>query len=215
MQRQDSSLAGPFGHVVKFTERAVSGWGGFAAVGGYFERIGVRGVLAQALPDGRTSPNQIAVADMAMGLFGTVLTGGRRFSHAERVRGDEVIKRSLGMERQPSGMTLTRYFGGLVAGQVQRLVEVLGSFVLGRVPGVSGGGTLDLDSTVIPRFGQQEGSLKGHNPQKHGRPSHHPLLAMLAEAKLIVHAWMRSGNTGTARGVEALLDVGFHDLWTP
>ena len=35
--------------------------------------------------------------------------------------------------------------------------------------------TIDLDSTVITRYGQQEGSAKGYNRNKRGRNSHHPL----------------------------------------
>jgi len=50
---------------------------------------------------------------------------------------------------------------------------------------------------------QQEGSLKGHNPRKHGRPSHHPLLAVMSEAHFLLHGWLRSGNCGTSRGVES------------
>ena len=38
---------------------------------------------------------------------------------------------------------------------------------------------MNLDSTVLTRYGQQEGAKKGYNPRKHGRPSHHPLLAFL------------------------------------
>jgi hypothetical protein len=64
---------------------------------------------------------------------------------------------------------------------------------------------LDLDSTVFERYGRQEGALKGPNPRKHGRPSHHPLLAVLAEAHFILHGWLRSGNCGTARGVVEFL----------
>ena len=62
-----------------------------------------------------------------------------------------------------------------------------------------------MDSTVFERYGKQEGSLKGHNPRKHGRPSHHPLLAVLGEAHFLLHGWLRSGNCGTARGVEEFL----------
>jgi hypothetical protein len=105
----------------------------------------------------------------------------------------------------PSAMTLTRYFGGLVRGQVEHLSAVLGQFVFGQLPRPALGATLDLDSTVFERYGHQEGSLKGYNPRKHGRPSHHPLLAILAEAKLVLHAWLRSGNTASARGVTAFL----------
>jgi hypothetical protein len=64
--------------------------------------------------------------------------------------------------------------------------------------------TLDLDSTVFERYAQQEGSLKGHNPRRHGRPSHHPLLAVLGEAHFL-HGWLRSGNCGTARGAGEFL----------
>src|SRR5260370_23800571 len=74
-----------------------------------------------------------------------------------------------------------------------------------RLPQRAEGYTLDLDSTVFERYGKQEGSLKGHNPRKHGRPSHHPLLAVLSEAHFLLHGWLRSGNCGTSRGVEEFL----------
>jgi hypothetical protein len=90
-------------------------------------------------------------------------------------------------------------------GQVQRLYEPLAEWQMERLPQRSEGYTLDLDSTVFERYGKQEGSLKGHNPRKHGRPSHHPLLAALGEAHFLLHGWLRSGNCGTARGVEEFL----------
>jgi hypothetical protein len=171
----------------------------------YLEQLGVRQVLAQALPDGRTSPNQIPVRDIALAFFATVLTGGRRFAHLERLRTDEVVQAILGVARMPSAMTLTRYFGGLVRSQIEHLSEVLAQFRLQRLRAPALGAVLDLDSTVFERYGHQQGSLKGYNPRKHGRPSHHPLLAMLAEAKVVLHAWLRSGNTASARGVTAFL----------
>jgi len=169
----------------------------------YLEKLGVRQVLAHALPDGRTSPNQIPVVAVVLALFAAVLTGGRRFAHVERLRSDEVVQAILGMKRMPSAMTLTRYFGGLVRSQIEHLSEVLGQFVLRRLRAPALGAVLDLDSTVFERYGRQQGSLKGYNPRKFGRPSHHPLLAMLAEAKVVLHAGLRSGNTASARGVKA------------
>jgi hypothetical protein len=62
-----------------------------------------------------------------------------------------------------------------------------------------------LDSTVFERYGRQQGALRGPNPRKHGRPSHHPLVAVLAEAHFLLHGWLRSGNCGTARGVVEFL----------
>jgi hypothetical protein len=190
---------------VVYTDKPVSGWGGLVAVVKYMDRLGVREVLGQALADGRTSPNQIPVVDMVLAFLVGVLTGGRRFAHVERLRSDEVIRGILGVKRMPSPMTVTRYFGGLVRSQVEHLSEVLWQFALRELRAPALGAVLDLDSTVFERYGHQQGSLKGYNPRKHGRPSHHPLLAMLAEAKLVLHAWLRSGNTASARGVKSFL----------
>ncbi len=206
MQEQSSVFGGAATSLeLRYTGKPVSGWGGLVVVMRYLERRGVRGVLESALPDGRTSPNQIPVVDMVLAFFAAVLSGSRRFAHIERLRSDEVVRTMLGLARMPSAMTLTRYFGGFVRGQVEHLSAVLGQFVFGQLKRPALGATLDLDSTVFERYGHQEGSLKGYNPRKHGRPSHHPLLAILAEAKLVLHAWLRSGNTASARGVKAFL----------
>ena len=82
----------------------------------------------------------------------------------------------------------------------------LGRWALGLLPPAPQGYTLDLDSTVLERFGEQEGVLPGYNPRRHGRPTHHPLLAGLAEAKWILHGWLRSGNVATANNVRAFMD---------
>ncbi len=199
MQEQSSVFGGAATSLeLRYTGKPVSGWGGLVAVMRYLERRGVRRVLEGALPDGRTSPNQIPVVDLVLAFFAGVLTGSRRFAHVERLRSDEVVRTILGLARMPSAMTLTRYFGGLVRSQVEHLSAVLGQFVCGQLKRPALGATLDLDSTVFERYGRQEGSLKGYNPHKHGRPSHHPLLAILAEAKLVLHAWLRSGNTARA-----------------
>ena len=206
MQEKDSAVCGSATSLeVRYTGKPVSGWGGLVAVMRYLENLGVGQVLAQALPDGRTSPNQIPVLDMVLAFFATVLTGGCRFAHVERLRTDEVVQAILGVKRMPSAMTLTRYFGGLMRSQIEHLSEVLWQFGLRHLHAPALGAVLDLDSTVFERYGHQQGSLKGYNPRKHGRPSHHPLLAMLAEAKVVLHAWLRSGNTASARGVKAFL----------
>lgn len=206
MHRESSPRGARTELSIEYTDKPVSGWGGLVSVFRFFDRLGLPEVLLQVLPDGRRSPNQIPVLDIVLGLFVTVLTGGRRFAHVERLRSDEVVRAIVGARRLPSAMTLTRYFGGWVQAQVEQLVEGMWRWQLARLPAQPLGAVVDLDSTVFERYGSQEGSLKGHNPRKHGRPSHHPLLAFLAEAKVVLHAWLRSGNTGSARGVRGFLD---------
>ena len=54
-------------------------------------------------------------------------------------------------------------------GEVQRLYEPMAEWLMQCLPQREGGYTLDLDSTVFECYGKQKGSLKGHNPRKHGR----------------------------------------------
>src|SRR6266851_5566300 len=154
MQGKGSAFCGSATSLeVRYTGKPVSGWGGLVAVMRYLEQRGVRQVLAHALPDGRTSPNQIPVVAVVLALFAAVLTGGRRFAHVERLRTDEVVRAILGVQRMPSAMTLTRYFGGLVRSQIEHLSEVLGQFALRRLRAPALGAVLDLDSTVFERYG--------------------------------------------------------------
>ena len=53
---------------------------------------------------------------------------------------------------------------------------------------------LDIDTTVEPLFGRQEGALPGPNPHYHGRCSFHPILAVIAETRLCCGAKLRPGN---------------------
>jgi hypothetical protein len=145
---------------VAYTDKPVSGWGGLVAMVRFFDKRGVRELLGRALPDGRTSPNQIPVIDLVLSFLISVLTGARRFAHVERLRADEVVRGILGVKRLPSAMSVTRYFGGFVRQQVEHLDEVLWSFTMQWLPTPSLGMTLDLDSTVFERYGAQEGSLK-------------------------------------------------------
>ena len=70
---------------------------------------------------------------------------------------------------------------------------------LGKVPRTV---MLMFDSTVVQRYGEkQAGAEKGYNPTKHGRRSHHPLLAFLDTGDCLGVRW-RPGNAHTADGFE-------------
>lgn len=54
---------------------------------------------------------------------------------------------------------------------------------------------LDIDTTVEPLFGHQEGALPGPNPRYHGRPSYHPIVCRVAQTRTCLGALLRPGNT--------------------
>ena len=134
-----------------------------------------------------------------------VLSGARRFSHAALLRTDRALQQVLGLDRCPSDDTIRNLFKRFTQGKMYEFYSGLRKSELERLPSRPEGYSLDLDSTVFERHGQQQGALKGYNPRKRGRPSHHPLLAVLAEAHFVLHGWLRSGNCSSARGVVEFL----------
>ncbi len=61
--------------------------------------------------------------------------------------------------------------------------------------------TLDLDSTVMTRYGQQEGATRGYNPSKRGRTSPPPLMALVSDLRMVANCWLRPGNSHPANNV--------------
>jgi hypothetical protein len=191
--------------ILRETNRAVTPFGGVAVFVSFLQKIDLVGQLRKHMPVHWKSPNQIDPTDSFLAFLITVLVGAKRFAHAALLRGDRALHALLGIQRFPVDDTIRNLFRQFGMGHVQRLYEPLAEWQMQRLPLRPEGYTLDLDSTVFERYGQQEGSLKGHNPRKHGRPSHHPLLAVLSEAHFLLHGWLRSGNCGTARGAEDFL----------
>jgi hypothetical protein len=191
--------------ILRETKRAVTPYGGAAVFIAFLGKIGLVKQLRRHMPIQWKSPNRIDPADTFVAFLITVLVGARRFAHAVLLRSDRALHALLGMKRFPTDDTIRNLFREFGMAHVQRLYEPLAEWQMERLPLRADGYTLDLDSTVFERYGRQEGSLKGHNPRKHGRPSHHPLLAVLGEAHFLLHGWLRSGNCGTARDAEEFL----------
>jgi len=55
--------------------------------------------------------------------------------------------------------------------------------------------TLDLDSIVLTRYGFQQGAARGYNPSKRGRASHHPLMAFVADTRMLANVIVLKGES--------------------
>ena len=72
--------------------------------------------------------------------------------------------------------------------------------------------TLDLDSSVLTRYGDQEGARVGYYAKKPGRKSHHPLMAFVADCRMIANLWLRSGNVHSANNMFSFLEDTLYKL---
>lgn len=204
MQHETTSLLGGEGIGVTFTEKAITPWGGLVLFSGLAQQVGLEAALREALPFELTSPNATDPVEIVLAFMAGVLVGSRRLAHVERLRWDEGVRTILGLKRFVSDTTLSRFFGRFTAGTVTTVFESLLRWEHKLIK--LDGEILDLDSSIVERYGKQEGARLGFNPKKHRRPSHHPLLATLGQRPWVVHSWLRSGNTTSSRGAEEFLE---------
>ena len=201
-----TSLFGDAKLVVDETPKAISPFGGLASFISFLGQIGFAREVQQRLPFAEpTSNNAIPLAHALTAFVMAVVVGAQRFAHSEWLRADRLLHALLGLERFPSDDTIRNFFLRFSQAHIESFWRPLWRWLLRLVKCPVAGFALDLDLTVFCREGKQEGARQGFNPRRRGRNSHHPLLAVLAEAPFILHGWLRSGNTGAARGVVPFL----------
>lgn len=177
----------------RFTDKEYTAWGGLRIFEELLRRIGWQEAIATAkLPSPGSNRGYDPVL-MVKGFLVTVWTGGGRFTHTALVRFDQALRSIFGLTEVASVSTFSRFFRRFGHKETQEVFEHLSRWIWERVAG--GNWTVDLDSSVLTRYGHQEGSEKGYNPRRQGKRSHHPLMAFAAECRMVISAWLRPGNT--------------------
>lgn len=133
-----------------------------------------------------------------------------RFEHGEVTRHDPVLRQLFGFKKMANFKAVMRLFNKFDQGTNELVMDNLYRWMFSQVS--INGITLDLDSTVMTRYGTQEGAVRGYNPGKCGRVSHHPLMAFVADTRMIGNCWLRPGNSSSANNAQAFLDNTVHRL---
>lgn len=187
---------------IEYTSKPLSGWGGLSLMFEYLDRIGFIDQLRTGVKEMKRSNNRVESFDLILTFLATVLVGGSRFAHVQRVFHDEVVRRITGAKRLGSEDTVRRFFLSLSQSEAEDLYTTLQQFTSTLMLRHIHEDVLDLDSTILERYGQQEGASKGYHSSRAAQQSHHPLLAMLAGAKHIALVWLRAGGAQTLRGAD-------------
>lgn len=151
-----------------------------------------------------------SVFEMFTSFFVSVWLGANRFAHTSILQHDKVLQRIFGLNRAPSNDTYRRFFQKFDFELSTNAFFELYSWMFSQLK--LDNYTLDVDSSVWTRYGKQQGSKKGYNPKKRGRLSHHPLIAFVAELKMVANFWLRPGNSNTSNNILAFLQETFDVL---
>jgi hypothetical protein len=196
---------------VEFTAQRLSPHAGSATFWGWLHPSGWIKALAAALPHAPSlSNNSLPALDKALAFMHGLLCDARKLTHVAYLRRDPLVPEMLNIQRVASQSTLSRFFADFgSAAQNLRCFRPLWQWCAHRLPSRPEGYTLDLDSTrLLHEDSQQEGVAVGYT--KRGlKPCLHPLLAVLAEERLVAQLWLRPGNTSCGNNAVAF----FLDLW--
>ena len=134
----------------------------------FLKQAGLFDGLVGGCPIQYTSPNAPSKRDLLGTVLLSILSGHWRYAHITALRSDTVTPPLLGMRRVLSEDAVRRGLAKIdpMAGAawLQENLDYVTRPLL-REPWI-----LDVDTTVKPLFGHQEGAVVGYNP---GKPVHH------------------------------------------
>ena len=162
-----------------------------------------------------TSPNAPSKRDLLGTVLLSVLSGHWRYAHITALRADAVTPALLGMTHVLSEDAVRRGMAKINPDEgavwLQENLDYSTRPLLGE-PWI-----LDVDTTVKPLYGHQDGAVTGYNPGKPGRPSHSYHAYLIANLRLVLDVEVHDGNQTAAKhgapGLWALLDRMGRDRW--
>lgn len=198
------------GFELRFTDKEITAWGGMTLMKQMLDHLDFDQALKSCgLPQPHSNrgyrPEQLITQFML-----SIWCGANRFEHGEVTRHDPVLRKVFGFERMANFKAVMRLFKKFTQDTNESVMDALYQWLFNHIN--INGITLDLDSTVMTRYGAQEGAARGYNPAKRGRVSHHPLMAFVADTRMIANCWLRPGNASSANNVEGFLANTLHRL---
>lgn len=189
--------------VLRETRRAVTPFGGLVVLVELLRKLDVLAAVREYLPFRYRSNNASRPEHILLSFWLGVAAGARRFSHLQMLRSDRALQALCGVRSFPGDDTVRNFFRRFGPAQSAAFFPALWQWLFRQLPARTC--TLDLDSTVLQRFGHQEGAVHGYNPTRPKGRTHRPLLAFVTPPVLVLHAWLRAGNAPDNRGAVEFL----------
>lgn len=161
---------------IKFSDSALTHFGGAYLLTRFFQRVSLRKRLNSAihLPERNTHYH---TSELISTLIHQIILGFGRIEPGQLLKHDRVLRFLMGMPTYPNATTHRRFLVRLGGCGLQGLLKLHDRYrreFLFRPQSMSRI-VFDFDTSVLTLFGHQENARIGYNPKKRGRPSYHPL----------------------------------------
>jgi hypothetical protein len=190
---------------ISFTNKEITPWGGMVFLKQMLDEIGFKDQILKCddLPQPQSNRGH-KVSVIIEAFITSIWCGANRFMHTEVTRHDATLGKIFNWNSTPAQDTYKRFFNKFDQTTNQKVSDYFYSWIFDNFK--FDNFTLDVDSSVMTRYGSQEGAKKGYNPAKKGRLSHHPLIAFVNDVKLVANMWLRSGNSSSANNFLSFLE---------
>lgn len=191
---------------IRYTNKPITPFGGLTTVKNFYQNSGLQNVISSlSLPQPGSNRGYNPV-DIIEGFLISVILGARRLAHAGLLRHDKVVSDMFGWSKgMASESTFSRFFKKFDVELNDEIFIELNRWWFTKLKVKYH--TVDIDSTVITRYGSQDGVEVGYNPRKPGRGSHHPLIAFASEAKMVIQSWMRTGDSVSSTDIKDFITM--------
>lgn len=188
---------------IEFTNKEMTANGGIALLQKMMDKMAFTDFLKSTpLPQPKSNRGYDPV-QIVLQFIISIWCGASRYEHLEVTRFDAVLQQLFGWERMAGHRAFVRFFKKFNMETIDSVFPEFYKWFFNNL--MFNNFTLDLDSSVITRYGNQQGASVGYNAKKPGRKSHHPLIAFVADVQMVANFWLRSGDAHSANNFEAFL----------
>ena len=184
---------------LRFTDKEITAWGGMALMKRMLDHMGFGSALASSglPPPGSNrgyAPEQL-ITQFMLGVW----CGANRFEHGEVTRHDPVLKRIFGFTRMANFKAVMRLFRRFTQSTNEGVMDSLYRWMFDQIS--INGIALDVDSTVMTRYGCQGGAAKAVLPRATTLPNGVAPATTHSWPLSRRHAWSRTAGSGPATPV--------------
>jgi len=144
-----------------------------------------------------STPNAPSKRDLLGTVLLSVLSGHYRYAHITTLRCDAVNPHLLGMAKVISEDAVRRGLAKIE--EASGLAWLQNHLDYCLRPLLTEPWELDIDSTIKPLYGHQEGAVLGYNPHKPGRPSHCYHTYLMGNLRLVLGVDVHPGDEHTPK----------------
>lgn len=189
-----------------FTAGRLTHFGGIYLLHTFLQRMKFRSYLSLHLSHPQRN-NHYTLSEILLALLYPMILGLEKIEVSALLKTNGVFQYITGLPSFPNPTTLRRFLVRAapdVLPQLRNVHDRLRRHFL-TLPSVPTSFWLDCDSTACTLYGNQEGVVKGYNPNHRGEKSYHPLLITEGHRGDCLAGILRAGNAHTAEGIADLV----------